>query len=75
MSSEPAGPDDVAFGYVVANPYGLPKGERILSWEEQEWFEGDIFAPADMPADMVDWLIDEGVVVPARRRPNPGRED
>lgn len=54
-----------AFGYVVANPYGLPKGSRIFSWEEDEWFEGDPFGPSGLPADFVEWLIEEGVIVKA----------
>lgn len=57
--------DAGAFGYVVANPYGLGKGERIFSWEEDEWFEGDAFGPSELPPDMVEWLIDEGILVRA----------
>lgn len=54
-------------GFVVANPYGLRKGERIFSWEEDEWFEGDPFGPSNIPLDVIEWLIEEGVI--ARVKP------
>ncbi len=67
MPSPDAQDDDaVMFGYVVANPFGLPKGARIFSWEEDEWFEGDPFGPSGLPLDFVEWLIEEGVIVPAK---------
>ncbi len=74
-SRDPRHGDIAAFGYVVANPHGVRKGERILSWEEQEWFEGDTFSPYDMPPDMVEWLIEEGVVVAATSAPEVERAD
>lgn len=56
---------DAIFGWVVANPFGVRKGERIFSWEDQEWFEGDTLGQHQMPPDMVEWLIDEGLLVAA----------
>ena len=60
-------PGDISpFGYVVANPYRLAKTERIFSWEDMEWFEGNAFHhPYGMPLDMVEYLIDEGILVPS----------
>ncbi len=77
MPSRDAGHGDAAaFGYVVANPHGIRKGERILSWEDEEWFEGDAFVSSGMmPPDMVEWLIDEGVLVATTSDPEAGRTD
>ena len=69
MPSSEAQDEGAAFGWVVANPYRVKKGERIFSWEEDEWFEGDPLGPHGMPPDMVEWLIEEGILVRGRQAP------
>lgn len=64
-ASETWPPEPPIFGYVVANPFGLPKGSRIFSWEDQEWYEGDAFGPSGLPLDFIEWLIEERIIVKA----------
>ena len=33
--------------YIVGNPYDLPKGTPMISWQEYTWFEGESFQAPD----------------------------
>lgn len=52
--------------YRVLNPKNIDKGVRLIRYDKtkRDWYEGDEFIkPAGMPAETVEWLLDQGLIV------------
>ena len=51
---------EVTKRYRVLNPNGIPQGIPILSWQDFNWFEGDVLEPP--PGMNIDRILREGYI-------------